>query len=276
MQVSESDISSYIEFLIHEQHLFVSLHGKISVYSNLTRYNFHQHPYCLFVKTVCSYWDNCISRQHKVFEKCNEGEFFGTCYAGVAEFVYPLRQASKVVGFISVSGYRSDDGMTEKKQKIFIGKTSVSQKEIMEQTETLILPPEKQKIDTVIRPLVNMCEILLEKNPPDSVYRDTEFSKIIQYVNEYHTCNISVGKLSYIFAMSISSISHQFKKQTGSSLSEYIEKLRVDDAKWLLRQTKKQIVDISALLGFCNSGYFSAVFKKHCGLSPKEYRKKYS
>ena len=122
MQVSESDISCYIEFLIHEQHLFVSLHGKISVYSNLTRYNFHQHPYCLFVKTVCSYWDNCISRQHKVFEKCNEGEFFGTCYAGVAEFVYPLRQASKVVGFISVSGYRSDDGMTEKKQKIFIGK----------------------------------------------------------------------------------------------------------------------------------------------------------
>ena len=56
------------------------------------------------------------------------------------------------------------------------------------------------------------------------------------------------------------------------SLSEYVEKLRVEDAKWLLKQSNLRIVEIAALLGFCNSGYFSSVFKKNTGLSPKQYQ----
>lgn len=79
--------------------------------------------------------------------------------------------------------------------------------------------------------------------------------------------------LSQKFNYSVSTLSHLFKKRSGVSISEYIENLRLDEAKWLLQQSTYSIAEISDCLGFCNSAYFSSVFKKKFGLSPKHFLK---
>ena len=273
MEVCLTDITNYADFLINERGLYISMHGAISSFAPLTRYNFHRHPLCLYVKTVCNLWDKCISRQKKVFAKAEDGEFFGMCHAGVGEYVYPLRCGRREIGFISVSGYRADGELMQIKQQIFAEKYGVSIDELREEAKTLSAPPDKKAVDCLVRPLVLMCEQYYERNIGSLTANFGSLSHIIQYVNENRTAKITMEHLGKKFGYSVSYLSHLFKKQTGQSLSEYIEGLRIEDAKWLLTQPNLKVTDVSAILGFGSSAYFSLVFKRKTGQSPKEYKK---
>lgn len=67
-------------------------------------------------------------------------------------------------------------------------------------------------------------------------------------------------------------LSHLFKKETGSSLSEYILTERMRVAQSLLADTNIQVSIIASKVGYANFSYFSQVFKRHTGFSPMEYR----
>jgi AraC-like DNA-binding protein len=78
------------------------------------------------------------------------------------------------------------------------------------------------------------------------------------------------------FHCSHSYVSHTFKSSTGCNFREYINLLRIEEAKKLLVNTSFSITEISMKTGFSNSNYFSLVFQRMNGISPKEYRKKYT
>ncbi|RHS82212.1 AraC family transcriptional regulator [Firmicutes bacterium AM43-11BH] len=71
-------------------------------------------------------------------------------------------------------------------------------------------------------------------------------------------------------------LSAKFKKDTGTTLTDFILHEKTEEAKRLLRYTDKTATMIGAYLGFSSQSHFSRVFKKHIGLTPAEYRKKYS
>ena len=73
--------------------------------------------------------------------------------------------------------------------------------------------------------------------------------------------NISAGYLSTVF-----------KKETGETLTEYVNRRRVRQAERLLKTTNLQIQTIAQHCGILDVHYFSKIFKKRTGLSPKEYR----
>lgn len=56
------------------------------------------------------------------------------------------------------------------------------------------------------------------------------------------------------------------------SLREYLNMLRMEDAKALLAYSELNITEISVAVGFNESGYFSRVFKEYYGMSPQKYR----
>ena len=65
---------------------------------------------------------------------------------------------------------------------------------------------------------------------------------------------------------------HSFTKQIGVSPINYLITKRISEAKNLLKTTNYSIRDISSIVGFSTSSYFSQMFKKVTGLSPKEYK----
>ena len=73
--------------------------------------------------------------------------------------------------------------------------------------------------------------------------------------------------------LSISSghLSNTFKKFTGVTISDYIATMKIDRAKELIHTHKYLMYEISDMLGFENPYYFSKVFKKVTGISPREY-----
>lgn len=67
-------------------------------------------------------------------------------------------------------------------------------------------------------------------------------------------------------------LSTLFKKETGMTLTEYVARARVEYAIFLLTTTQYQIQDIAHQCGIDDVNYFTRIFKKYVGVSPKEYR----
>jgi transcriptional regulator GlxA family with amidase domain len=63
-----------------------------------------------------------------------------------------------------------------------------------------------------------------------------------------------------------------FKIETGLTPSEYLARLRMDKARQLLKTTFLSIKQIMAAVGYNSKSYFAKHFKRHCGVTPSEYR----
>lgn len=64
-----------------------------------------------------------------------------------------------------------------------------------------------------------------------------------------------------------------FKKDTGVSISDYLQQQRIEYAKQLLEQTEQSVSDIALSSGYSNLSYFSTMFKKATGIGPADYRR---
>lgn len=97
--------------------------------------------------------------------------------------------------------------------------------------------------------------------------------KVINYINSNLQNNLSVNEIANLFYISPTYLSRTFKKETGFSVIEYINELKIKHSKFLLRDTSLPIQDIGRIVGINDVNYFSRLFKKYMNQSPSEYRK---
>lgn len=86
------------------------------------------------------------------------------------------------------------------------------------------------------------------------------------------SCDLSLSAFSKKLKVNKSYFSSLFKKETGSTLTDYVNKKRIEKAKYLLRTTTEQIQNIALVCGIDDVNYFIKLFKKHTGITPKKYR----
>ena len=96
--------------------------------------------------------------------------------------------------------------------------------------------------------------------------------KVTTQIESDLSSDLSLNNLASIFGVNPSYLSSLFKKETGVTLTEYVNKKRVERAKELLLSTNLQIQNISQRCGILDVNYFTKTFKKHTGLTPKKYR----
>ncbi|MBW7453450.1 AraC family transcriptional regulator [Paenibacillus sepulcri] len=96
--------------------------------------------------------------------------------------------------------------------------------------------------------------------------------RIKNYVNQSYMDNISLADIANEIYMSPSYICAVFKRETGSTINEYIIEKKMSSAKKMLTGTKMKVLEIAEQLGYENSQYFSYSFKKYTGETPQQYR----
>lgn len=97
--------------------------------------------------------------------------------------------------------------------------------------------------------------------------------KIIEYIDlNYLDNNLNLKSLSNRFGLNEKYLSRYFKEKMEISYTEYVTKLKMERAKYLLKYTDNPIYEISVELNYSDSSYFSKLFKKTFGVSPSEYR----
>lgn len=99
-----------------------------------------------------------------------------------------------------------------------------------------------------------------------------ECIKIKNYIDSHYAQNITLDFLSDLSYMNKFHLVHTFTKQIGISPINYVINKRIQEAKNLLGTTGYSIRDIASIVGFSNSSYFSQMFRKVTGISPKSYR----
>lgn len=96
--------------------------------------------------------------------------------------------------------------------------------------------------------------------------------KAMQYIEENISADLSLEQIADHLHISASHLSRTFKKAANISLTDYINQVRINRAKELLRGTDIYIYAISEMVGYHDATYFSSIFKKLAGVSPSEYR----
>ncbi len=100
--------------------------------------------------------------------------------------------------------------------------------------------------------------------------------KVLAYCSEHFNREITVRSVAEALYISQSYVSKIFSDKLRYGFREYINALRIDQAKALLEQTERRIEDIMFECGFKNQSSFNRIFQARCGLSPREYRKSLS
>ena len=268
-------IKKYLEFLKDEYNLSVTIHesdGALGGMGSLAPYNVHGNPYCLYIKSCCENWNNCINRQKKVIEKCSDGAFFGSCCYGVGEFVIPIKHNGNVLGFVSISGYKGDEKKRDHAAKKY-GLSKEKTKRIYNKNLSGDIPDEKL-ITTLVDPLCAMLILrTMEKHSEPDNGGDYIYGHIVSILNTEYNKKLTIEQIAGNCHCSKSHISHLFKLKSGTTINRYLTEIRIKKAKALLADTDMSIFDAAYSCGFSDANYFIYVFKKFTGLPPEKYRK---
>ncbi len=99
-----------------------------------------------------------------------------------------------------------------------------------------------------------------------------QLQPVIDYIEKNYQQNLTLSELSELIDLSPQYLCRLFKECLNMRPFEYLARKRIQQAKLLLLEDKKNINEIAALVGYNDCSYFCAVFKRHEMLSPAEFR----
>lgn len=99
---------------------------------------------------------------------------------------------------------------------------------------------------------------------------------VVAYVSEHYDHNLRLEDVAAQFFISPTTLSRNFKKETGRTFSQYIAELKSAGAASDLIRTNLSITQITKRNGYSSPSQFTQAFKQRYGITPKDYRKRYS
>lgn len=103
-------------------------------------------------------------------------------------------------------------------------------------------------------------------------YKNHIVTNVKKYVSEHIGEHLTLQKTALTFSISPNYLSQIFKKYNDCGFNEYVTQMKIERAKILLRQENPRVYEIAEQLGFESAFYFSKVFKKMTGVSPRDYQ----
>lgn len=107
-------------------------------------------------------------------------------------------------------------------------------------------------------------------------HEDEEIKKAQVFIESNYPGKITVDGLAEQFAIGRRSFERRFKKATGNTVVEYMQRVKVEAAKRSFESSRKNITEVMYDVGYTDTKAFRDVFKKITGLTPIEYRNKYN
>lgn len=105
----------------------------------------------------------------------------------------------------------------------------------------------------------------------EQLHENGGIAGVHRYVCEHYNEKITLEQLCLLFGTNKTTLCDGFRCEYGDTIFNYINKLRVKEAKSLMREGKLSITDISGMVGFSSIHYFCRVFKRIAGQPPKDY-----
>lgn len=105
------------------------------------------------------------------------------------------------------------------------------------------------------------------------IYNDNIVRQACNYVIDNIDTKISLTDISKALGISKNYFCSLFKQETGETFLNYVTKLKMQRAKYLLKEKNMRIYEVCNQLGYVDTRYFTQLFKKYCDMTPQNYRK---
>ena len=105
---------------------------------------------------------------------------------------------------------------------------------------------------------------------------DEPIKQAQEYIENNFEDKITIDQLASMFALGRRNMERRFKKATANTVTEYMQRVKVEAAKKSLETGRKNINEVMYEVGYSDAKSFRTIFKKISGLSPIEYRSKYN
>lgn len=121
--------------------------------------------------------------------------------------------------------------------------------------------------------LTQLAQVLFDlKHSQQKRRSDNVIITLQEYIHAHLNEDLSLVRLSEQVYLNPSYLSRIYKKETGANLSDFIEGVRIEKAKELMKNERLRINEIAAMVGYDTATSFTRFFRKMSGLSPQEYR----
>lgn len=201
--------------------------------------------------------------------------FFFECHLGLRELVLPLFSEDNLLGILFIGQCRIADEENEK---------TVFSQATTEGGDPDYFVELYRKLPLLTREaLQNICSVLslylgtriehikaLGIKPEQTNASPAERARL--YIERHYKSNLSSASLAKDCFVSTEHLARSFKKAYGTTITEYINYIRISRAKQLLTDTKATVSSVALNVGFSDPNYFTRVFKKLVGQSPTTFQ----
>lgn len=97
-------------------------------------------------------------------------------------------------------------------------------------------------------------------------------NRVLEFIDSNLSDNLELGVLAEVAGVNLYHFARAFKQSTGETPHQYVLRMRIEQAKELLRRPEASVVEASARTGFVDQSHFSKVFRRIVGIAPSEYR----
>lgn len=115
-------------------------------------------------------------------------------------------------------------------------------------------------------------ESLLLNEDQKRSHHDEEIIKIQEWLDQNYQADVVISNLAKKFRLSVRSLNRRFKLATNTSPLQYLQGLRIEHAKELLKQSNLAVSEVADMVGYQDASYFTSLFKKVNAVTPIEYR----
>lgn len=230
----------------------------------------HTSRFCAKMKASPNGYRRCFYCRNSAIRKALESKeaFGGLCINGIYEYTRPVVMDGNVICVIFIGNIAPEISMREK-----FYKNVGDNKWLLPTLEENFTPESCERVGEIIESYVRMIMELSKENGDN-----TDFDPLIENLKSYIEANleydIDISLIADIFHYNEKYLGRLFKKRTGFSFSEWLNKRRIERGRKMLLSSKDSIISISSKIGFNNVTYFNRVFKKQYGVTPSEYRRK--
>ena len=131
-----------------------------------------------------------------------------------------------------------------------------------------------ESIDVLVSEVKKFLRDVFDEISKESAETDSFIDQIVEYIeNNYNSPHFSVDGVARHFGVSATYLGQYFKMKKGTTMSAYVAKVQIDNAKRILLDTDKTIKEIADDIGFTEVSNFIRKFKAQTGVTPGLYRK---
>ena len=264
----EHRLQTYLEYLCRNYRVGLNFHDIAGVSQinealgrSLEPYLYHNNPFCNYLKKFEITEKTCARSKEVLCRLCRKQQsaFYGMCYMGIEELRYPIRWNGRLIAFLCVGQFCSDEPAALERLAENAHKFQLDQGEIRNRflKTARKLDFDVQSFSVLVGMLVEYLsglygKFLLSSSAGGNLEQLAErhkqnyiVARTLAYVNEHFARNLSLKSLAAICYCNETYLSAIFREKTGQTLTDYIQSKRISQAKKLLDVSALSITEIA-------------------------------